>query len=88
MPYETPVEKAEKAISDITNAIKKNDIDNDCLYKGVNDLADSSINYLIEVTCNPINKLQVRRDALRSVLIEMKANGIEIPYTQIDVHEK
>ena len=38
MPYETPVEKAEKAISDITNAIKKNDIVNDCLYKGVNDL--------------------------------------------------
>lgn len=88
MPYETTVDKAEKAIGDIVSAIKKNTNVDMCTYKGVNDLADSSIKYLIEISCNPAYKLQVRRDALRSILLEMANNGVTIPYNQIDVHEK
>lgn len=88
MPYEISVEEAEKTISDIIIAIKSNNNVDDCKYKGINDLADSSIKYLVEITCNPIYKLQVRRDALRSILLEMDNNEISIPYTQIDIHTK
>jgi len=88
MPYEVPLDKAEKAISDINSAIKKNDNVEDIRYIGVNDLADSSIKYLIEIICNPVYKLQVRRDALRSILDEMAKNNISVPYNQIDVHQK
>lgn len=45
-------------------------------YKGINKLDDSSINYLIRLECNPSVKPQIRR------------NSIEIPYTQIDIHNK
>lgn len=88
MPYEVDIEKAEKAIEDIVESIKKNANVNNCRYLSVNELADSSINYLIEVNCNQLYKLQVRRDALRSILIEMENNKIEVPYKQIDIHEK
>ena len=88
MPYEVSLEKAEKAIEEISKAISKNNNVENCRYIGVNDLADSSIKYLIEVTCNPIYKLQVRRDALRSILDGMAKNKIAVPYTQIDIHEK
>ena len=88
MPYEVSVEKAEKAVDDIIKSVKTNNNVIDCKYKSVNELADSSINYYIEVHCKPDYKLQVRRDALRTILIELENNGISVPYTQIDVHNK
>ena len=88
MPYEVKVEKAERAINDIIEDIKENNNVEGCKYLGVNDLADSSIKYLIQVECNPIYKLQVRRDALRSVLTQLSRNRIEVPFNQIDVHTK
>lgn len=88
MPYETTVNEAEKVIEDVISNINNNNNVEECKYKGVNELADSSIKYLIEVTCNPLYKLQVKRDALRSVLLGMKDNNIEVPYNQIDVHSK
>lgn len=88
MPYEVKVEKAEKTISDIIEKVKENNNVKDCKYKGVTELQESSIEYLLEVKCNPVYKLQVRRDTLRSILIGLEANKIQVPYNQIDVHTK
>lgn len=88
MSYDVPLEKAEKVIDDIVLSIKNNRNVTNCRYIGVSDLADSSINYSLEIACNQLYKLQVRRDALRTALVEMSNNGIEVPYTQIDIHQK
>ena len=88
MPYEVKLDKAEKAVDDILKLIKKNKEVTDCRYLGVNELADSSIEYLIEVTCNTEKRLQVRRDTIRDVLVGLEANKIEVPFNQIDVHNK
>ena len=88
MPYEVKLEKAEKAINDIIELVKQNDNVNNCVYKGVAELADSSIEYLLEVDCNQTYKLQVRRDTLRSILVGLEKNKIEVPFTQIDIHNK
>lgn len=88
MPYEVEIKRAEKVIGNIVTNIKKNNNVTDCRYVGVNDLADSSIKYCLEVACDQQYKLQVRRDALRSILVEMEKNGINVPYNQIDVHQK
>ena len=88
MPYEVSVEKAEKAVEDIIEIVKSYDDIKDCIYKGVTELADSSVEYFIQVKCNPVNKLQVRRDTLRSILIGLAKNNIEVPYKQIDIHNK
>lgn len=88
MPYEIPVKRAEEVISEIIVDVKRNDYVEDCIYKSVNELADSSINYYILVHANPQYKLQVRRDTLRSILTVMEKNGIAVPYKQIDIHQK
>lgn len=88
MPYELKIDKAEKAIDDILELLNDNKNINSCRYLGVTELADSSIEYLIEIECNPSNKLQIRRDTLKSILISLERNKISIPYKQIDIHNK
>ncbi len=88
MPYEVKINKAEEVLDEIVTNIKElKNIDN-CIYKGTNELADSSINYLIQVECNPKNKLQVRRDSIREILLTLEKNNISVPYNQIDIHQK
>lgn len=88
MPYEVEVEKAEKAVFDIIQKVKTNTNVENCMYKGITELAESSVQYLLEVKCNPINKLQVRRDTLKSILLGLAENQINVPYNQIDIHTK
>ena len=86
--YEVSLDKAEKVINDIVESIKKHEGVNKCEYRGVNDLADSSIKYQIKVYCNPINKVQIRRDSLRNILVGLDKHNLSVPYNQIDVHQK
>ena len=86
--YEVSLDKAEKVINDIVESIKKHEGVNKCEYRGVNDLADSSIKYQIKVYCNPINKVQIRRDSLRYILVGLDKHHLSVPYNQIDVHQK
>lgn len=88
MPYEVPVDTAEKVINDIVQVVLKNKDVKACEYKGVSELADSSINYLMTVHCNIDNRFQVKRDSLKAILKEMENNNISVPYNQIDVHTK
>ncbi len=88
MPYEVSVEKAEKTVEKIVKKIEAQENVESSRYLGVNDLADSSIKYLIEIKCNPLKKLQARRDALKISLEEMAKDGIEVPYNQLDIHQK
>ena len=86
--YEVSLDKAEKVINDIVESIKKHEGVNKCEYRGVNDLADSSIKYQIKVYCNPVNKVKIRRDALRYILVGLDKYHLSVPYNQIDVHQK
>ena len=88
MPYELPVKEAEKVIDGIVEKIKESENVNDCRYVSVNELSASYINYYLQLECNQLFKLQVRRDALRTVLLELEKNNIAVPYTQIDIHSK
>ena len=88
VPYEVRLEDAEKAMNDIIAKIKQMEEVDDCTYKGVSELADSSIKYQINTRCNPLLKVQMRRDILRCVLLGLRENNIQVPYNQIDVHTK
>ena len=88
MPYEVDIEKAENAIKDIVKLVKKNSEVIECNYKGVAELKDSSIEYLLQVKCNPLKKFQTNRDTLRCILLGLAKNNIEVPFNQIDVHQK
>ena len=88
VPYEVDLKKAEKAVLEICELVKKNDNVNDCKYVGITELASSSVNYLIELDCIPEFRRQIRRDTLRSIMVGLSNNKIEVPYTQIDIHNK
>ena len=88
MPYEIKIDKAEKVIKEIINELEKDERIDTCEYKGVNNLADSGIKYLLCAKINPKEKLQIRRDMYRTILLIMSRNKIEVPYQQIDIHNK
>lgn len=88
MPYEVSLKKAEKAVEDIIILAKEYENIKDCIYKGVTELSDSSIDYYLQVKCNPIDKCQARRDTLRAIIEGLDKHKIEVPFNQIDVHQK
>ena len=88
MPYELPVKKSEAIAKSAAKAIAKNDNVTSAEYLGLNDFADNYVKHLIEVDCEPMNKLQVRRDALRTIADLLEENKIAIPYPQLDIHTK
>ena len=88
MPYELKVEDAESVIMDIVSLVKSLNNVEECEYRGVNDLADSSVKYQIKVYSKPLDKMQVRRDSLRCVLLGLEKNNIAVPYNQLDIHQK
>lgn len=86
--YDLKVNEAEKAIEKIVVEIKKHSGVDNCEYRGVDDLADSCIKYQIKVYCNPVNKVQIRRDSLGIIMNMLEKQNIKVPYNQIDVHQK
>lgn len=88
MPYDVPLKNAEKIVDEIVKLNKSTELIEDCEYKGVNNLTDSSINYQVKITCNPTQRLQARRNVLRNILTVYEKNNIQVPYNQLDVHQK
>lgn len=68
-------------INNISNVQK-----NSAQYLGVDELADSSIKYLISFNCQREKQWQAKRDANRIILTELNNHGITIPYPQLEVH--
>lgn len=88
MPYELKVEKAEEIIKEIIKSLQKQERITTAAYQGITKFDTSSLNYQVVVTCNPADRLQTRRDALRVIYTAFEANKIHVPYTQLDLHNK
>ncbi|MBQ9181684.1 MAG: mechanosensitive ion channel family protein [Bacilli bacterium] len=88
LSYDLKLNEAEAAIKYIVDKIKVINKVEKVEYRGVNQIADSSINYQIKVYCPPMDKVQIRRDSLRCILEGLEEKNIQVPYNQIDVHSK
>ncbi len=88
LPYELKVAKAEEVLKEIVKKLAKHEAITSADYQGITSFADSSLNYQIVVTCDPMVQLQTRRDALRVIVTTLEEHKISIPYNQIDVHSK
>ena len=88
LPYELKLKEAEEVVLSIVSKIQKDKEIEKVEYRGINSLGDSSILYQIKVYCSPDRKVQKRRDALRCIVEVLEEKHIDIPYTQIDIHNK
>lgn len=88
IPYELDVGVIETTMERIAKKISNLENVDDAKYKGVNEFADSAIMYKIRIHCLPEFKPQLKRDANKIIKLELDANGIRIPYKQIDIHNK
>lgn len=86
--YEISNKKATEVLAEITSEIKKSVDVYECNYIGINDFEDSSLDWLIRIQCNPENKYQIKRDSQVIIIDVLEKNNINIPYNQIDVHNK
>ena len=84
--YEMNVKNAEETLGRALNRLEEQDHVFSAKYLGINNLNDSSIDYLIEVRCAPSEQLRVRRRALNTVMLTFEEGGIHVPYPQLDVH--
>ena len=86
LSYDVSVEDAEVAMHDIVKHLGRKEEITSAKYQGVTAMAESSLNYQIVVTCDPMNQLQVRRDALRTIVTTLESHNMHIPYQQLDIH--
>lgn len=88
LSYDLKKSDAEKVINEAASNIQSNLKVDKCEYRGINKMDESSLNYLIRVWCNQETKPQTRRDSICIIIDTLEKYGIEIPYNQIDVHNK
>lgn len=86
LPYEVKLNDAENAINEIIKEIRKQTKLDKISYLGVNEFADSSINYLIDIKCGSPNKRKVKRECNKIILTVLDKHNITIPYNQLDIH--
>lgn len=85
LPYELKIEKADEIMKEIVKKLSKTDLITSADYQGLSKINTSSLDYQVVLTCEPMNRLQARRNALGVVVKTLEEYKISIPYTKIDV---
>lgn len=87
--YGESLERVEVVIKNNIDEIKANipDIEEGPFYMGVSKLGASGVTLRFTAKCPEMQKFQVERDLNRQLKLLFDKNGINIPFTQIVVHE-
>lgn len=86
--YDIKVESAEEVIQEMLKKLRRHTGITSADYQGITKIDTSSLNYQLVVTCDPANRLQIRRDCLRIIMTTLEDHKLHIPYTQLDLHAK
>ena len=88
LSYELPIERAEAVVSQIVDEVRKIEEVTDCNYRGVANLNSSNIDYMVNVRTEPILRRVITRKVNGIMLRTLERNNIEVPYNQLDIHQK
>ena len=88
LSYELPISKAEEVVQEIVEQIKLVPEIKKCEYRGVSDLNESNIYYMINVRTDPVIRRPITRQVHGIILKTLEKNNIEVPYNQLDIHQK
>lgn len=85
--YDEDIDKAKKVLSELCEQLTKElNLIGDATVCGVQDLADSSIILRISFTCSFSNKVNNERVFKERIKKEFDKNNIDIPFTQVVIH--
>ena len=89
MPYDIPSDRAEAVMNEIADRAAEVDGVVSGKMLGLNAFNNSSIDYLLKIEIEkPELKLRTRRDVLAMIRRVYEAEGIHVPFDQLDVHVK
>jgi len=83
--YDADIDKVKQILTDILKSEKRILQDRDILVR-VNELGASSVNFIMRAWSNSGDLQMVYWDVLERVKKELDANGISLPYPQMDIH--
>ncbi len=85
--YNTDINHLEKVLTKLKPKVKKiENVKGELDLLGIDSFASSEIIYKISVLCKPNTHYKIKREILKLIKIEFDKEGIEIPFTQIDIH--
>jgi len=88
LPYSLKLNQAEKIMNEIAEKAAEIEDIQSLKYVGIDDFADSSINYKLFGSSKPRRRVVAKR-AIRHLALEiLEKYNVSIPYQQIDVHQK
>ena len=88
LPYELPLSKAEAIMNEIATAAKNSEFVVECEYRGVNELAESAVEYRLFAKSEKGKRIEAKRNILHKVLEVLEQHKVSVPYPQMDVHRK
>ena len=88
LPLRIKPTAASTLMTEIAHNVQKLPNVTSVISQGLTSITNSSLNYQLQITCDPINQLQVRRDALGCIATTLASHKILLPYTELTVHEK
>lgn len=88
LPYDLKIAQAEKVMHEIVQKLQHHTGVTSAAYQGITQIDTSSLDYQIVITCDPANKLQIRRDTLGIIMATLEEHKLHIPFTQLDLHTK
>ena len=88
LPYDLKLKKAEEIMNEIAEKANALDDVSELKYVGVEEFAESAIEYKLFGSSNPKRRIQAKRAVRHLVLEVLEEHHVSIPYPQIDVHQK
>lgn len=79
---------ADAIMREIVKGISKLEKTTSVISQGTSNITNSSLNYQLQITCEPANQLQARRDCVGVIVDTFAAHKIPFPYNQVDLHTK
>lgn len=88
IPYKEKISRVESIIEEIISQVKDLKNITNIEYKGLNKFGESAIYYKIRMYAKAEYQPQLKRDINRIIKLELDKNNIDIPYMQVDIHNK
>lgn len=88
LSYDADPDTADRVLSEAAEEIAEREEFKECRYLGFKDFQDSCTEHLISFTASPKLLYSARRTAMRIIRRHLDEAGLEIPYNQIDIHQK